>query len=94
MAGETQWIGWDAVAKQIRSWVFDSTGSISEAAWTRDGNRLISKTSTNLSDGKRTTMVNIVTRLDADHMTWQSTSRSVDGKPLPDTDLVKLQRVR
>jgi uncharacterized protein (TIGR02246 family) len=94
VAGGTQWIGWDAPAKQIRSWVFDSTGSISEAAWTRDGNRLISKTKVSLSDGKQATMVNIVTRIDADHLTWQSTSRAVDGKPLPDTDVVKLQRVR
>jgi uncharacterized protein (TIGR02246 family) len=94
VAGGTQWIGWDAVAKQIRSWVFDSTGSISEAAWARDGDRLISKTTTHLSDGKLAEMVNIVTRIDADHMTWQSTNRAVDGKRLPDTEVVKLQRVR
>jgi uncharacterized protein (TIGR02246 family) len=94
VAGGTQWIGWDAVTKQIRSWVFDSTGSISEASWSRDGNRLISKTTVSLRDGKRATMVNIVTRIDADHLTWQSTNRSLDGKTLPDAELVKLQRVR
>ena len=94
VAGGTQWIGWDAAAKQIRAWVFDSTGSISEAAWARDGDRLVSKTTTTLPDGKRAASVNIVTRVDPDHMTWQSTSRSVDGKQLPDTEVVKLQRVR
>jgi uncharacterized protein (TIGR02246 family) len=93
VAGGTQWIGWDAAAKQIRSWVFDSTGSISEAAWTRDGNRLISKTTTSLSDGKRASSVNIVTRIDADHMTLQFTSRTVDGKTLSYGEVVKLQRV-
>ncbi len=94
VAGGTQWIGWDAAGKQIRSWVFDSTGSISEAAWTREDNKLVSKTTTTLRDGKRAASVNIVVRLDPDHLTWQSTNRSVDGKPLPDTEVVKLQRVR
>jgi uncharacterized protein (TIGR02246 family) len=69
VAGGTQWIGWDAAGKQIRSWVFDSTGSISEAAWARDGDKLVSKTTTTLADGKRAASVNIVTRIDADHMT-------------------------
>jgi uncharacterized protein (TIGR02246 family) len=94
VAGGTQWIAWDAAAKSIRAWVFDSTGSISEAVWTRDGNRLTSKTTTTLPDGKRATSTNIVTRIDPNQLTWQSTNRSVDGKKLPDTEVMKLKRVQ
>ena len=39
MAG-MQIIGWDPVAKQIRSWIFDSDGGFSEGKWTRKGEPL------------------------------------------------------
>jgi hypothetical protein len=94
IAGGTQWIGWDGHAKQIRSWVFDSGGAISESVWSKNGNKLMSKTVTTMRDGKRVSATNVVTRVDADHVTWQSTNRSVDGKPLPDVPAVKLMRVR
>jgi uncharacterized protein (TIGR02246 family) len=94
VAGGTQWIAWDAAAKSIRAWVFDSTGSISEASWARDGNRLVSKTTTTLPDGKKATSSNIVTRIDDSHLTWQSTQRSVDGQSQPDSEPIKLKRVR
>jgi uncharacterized protein (TIGR02246 family) len=94
VAGGTQWIAWDAAAKSIRSWVFDSTGSISEATWRRDGDRLVSKTQTILPSGKTASMSTVVTRIDANHVTVQWTNRSVDGKPLADTKVVKLARVQ
>jgi uncharacterized protein (TIGR02246 family) len=94
VAGGTQWIAWDAASKSIRSWVFDSTGSISEATWARDGNRLTSSTTTTLPDGKRATATNIVTLVDPLHLSWQSTRRAVDGKELPDTEVVTLKRVQ
>jgi uncharacterized protein (TIGR02246 family) len=94
VAGGTQWIGWDGAAKGIRAWVFDSTGSISEASWVCDGKRLTSKTTITLPDGKKATLSNIVTRIDDDHFTWQSTERVVDGKTMPDSEVIKLKRVR
>lgn len=93
VAGGTQWIGWDATAKQIRSWTFDSSGGFGEGVWTQDGNRWTIKTTTNLRDGKKISAVNLVTRVDHHHLTWQSTKRSLDGKPLPDTEVVKMKRV-
>jgi uncharacterized protein (TIGR02246 family) len=94
VSGGTQWIGWDAAAKQIRSWTFDSNGGFTEAVWTRDGDRLVSKTNLTTPDGKKGSATNIVTLVDADHLTWQSTQRSLDGKSLPDTPVVKLKRAR
>src|SRR5262249_34318253 len=37
VVGGTQWIGWDAIDKQIRSSSFYSGGGFGEAVWTRDG---------------------------------------------------------
>jgi uncharacterized protein (TIGR02246 family) len=93
LVGGTLWIAWDPAAKGIRSWVFDSTGSISEASWLKNGNKLISKTTTTLPAGKRATSTTVLTRIDADHITVQWTRRAVEGKPLPDSKVVKLVRV-
>jgi uncharacterized protein (TIGR02246 family) len=93
MAGGTQWIAHDAAAKQIRSWMFDSSGAIGEGAWTRDGDRLVGKIVTTLTDGKKVSSTTILTRVDANHATWQSIQRSMDGQALPDTPPMKIKRV-
>src|SRR5262245_37083512 len=38
VVGGTQWIGWDAVDKKIRSWSFYSGGGNGQADWTKEGN--------------------------------------------------------
>jgi hypothetical protein len=45
-----------------------------------------------LPDGKKATATNIITHTDADTVTWQSTERKVDDKPLPDTKAITLKR--
>jgi uncharacterized protein (TIGR02246 family) len=92
--GGTQWIGWDAAAKHIRSWSFDTTGAFSEGVWTRDGDRLVSKTTRTLRDGKKLSATNVLTMADADHFTMKSIQRAVDGEALPDTEVVKMKRVK
>src|SRR5262245_17332458 len=77
LAGGTQWIGWDPLGKRIRSWTFDSDGGFGEGAWTRDGDRWTIKTTSVLRDGKKVSATNVVTRVDADTITWQSTDRTV-----------------
>ena len=39
----TQRIGWDPLARQIRSWEFDSEGGFGEGRWSRDGERWVVK---------------------------------------------------
>jgi uncharacterized protein (TIGR02246 family) len=93
VTGATQWVGWDAAEKCIRSWSFRSSGEFSEAVWTRDGDRLVSKSTTTTRDGKKASATTIMTMIDPDHFTWQSIQRSADGKSLPDTELVKMKRL-
>src|SRR5262245_38999963 len=94
VASGTQWIGWDPIEKRIRSWTFDSDGGFGEGSWTKDGDKLIIKTNTVLRDGKKVAATNIVTKIDADTITWQSKDRTLDGKPLPDIKEVKMKRVK
>jgi uncharacterized protein (TIGR02246 family) len=91
--GGTQWIGWDAIDKQIRSWSFYSGGGFGEAVWTKDGKKWSITTNARTADGKRVSATNVVTRTDDDHMTWQMTKLTVDGKSLPDPKPVKMKRV-
>jgi uncharacterized protein (TIGR02246 family) len=90
----TQMIGWDPAAKQIRSWTFESSGGFGEGTWARDGDKWVIKTSSTLRDGKRVLATNVVTRLDANTLNWQSVNRTVDGKALPDTKAVRMKRLK
>jgi uncharacterized protein (TIGR02246 family) len=92
VVGGTQWIGWDAIDKQIRSWSFYSGGGFGEAVWTKDGDKWALKTTARTAAGKKVTATNIVTKTDPDHMTWQMTKLTVDGESLPDPKPVKLKR--
>src|SRR5262249_54778271 len=82
VVGGTQWIGWDAVEKQIRSWSFYSRGGFGEAAWTKDGNTWALKTTARTADGKKAAATNIVTKTDEDHMTGQKTKLTVAGESM------------
>jgi uncharacterized protein (TIGR02246 family) len=88
----TQVIGWDPVRKQLRSWLFDSSGSFGEGTWSRDGDRWVVKVSSVLSTGEKASSVNIYTPVDADSFTWKSIGREVGGELLPNIDEVTVVR--
>jgi uncharacterized protein (TIGR02246 family) len=91
--GGTQWIGWDAIDKQIRSWSFYSGGGFGEAVWTKDGDKWSVKVTARTAEGKKVSATNVVSKADDNHMTWQMTGLTVDGKTLPDPAPVKMKRV-
>jgi uncharacterized protein (TIGR02246 family) len=93
VSGGTQWIGWDAIEKRIRSWTFYSGGGFGEGAWTKEGNDWVVKVSARTAAGNQVTATNIITKTDDDHMTWQLTKLTVDGKSMPDMPAVKMKRV-
>lgn len=87
-----QVVGWDPIAKQIRSWVFDSNGGYSDGKWKHKGNRWIVQQTGVLVDGGKTTSTNIFTYVDKDTCTWQSIDRTVDGEMQPNVDEVTIVR--
>ncbi|MBA4188851.1 MAG: hypothetical protein C0467_12710 [Planctomycetaceae bacterium] len=92
--GGTQWIGWDAIDKQVRSWSFYSGGGFGEGTWTKDGAKWTVKTTAKTADGKKVSLTNVLTKVDADHLTWQVTQLTVDGKVIPDGEPVKMKRAK
>ncbi len=93
VVGGTQWIGWDAVDKRIRSWSFYSGGGFGEAAWATDGPKWVTTVTARTADGKRVTATNTLTRTGADALTWQITRLTVDGQVRPDPAPLRLKRV-
>lgn len=92
MAG-MQIIGWDPIARQIRSWIFDSDGGFSEGKWTRKGDdRWFIQQEGTLPNGGRVSAVNVITRVDGDSFTWQSVNREMNGDILPNVDEVLVVR--
>ncbi|HEX5472498.1 MAG TPA: SgcJ/EcaC family oxidoreductase [Lacipirellulaceae bacterium] len=91
MAG-MQIVGWDPIAKQIHSWVFDSDGGFSEGKWTRKGNRWVIQQTGTLPDGSKSSAVNIIREIDNNSFKWQSVQRSAGGDILPDLEEVTIVR--
>ncbi|HEV3137491.1 MAG TPA: SgcJ/EcaC family oxidoreductase [Pirellulales bacterium] len=88
----SQRIGWDPLAKLIRSWVFDSEGGFGEGTYTRSGNQWFVKMTGVTRDGRLASATNIITNLGKDRMTWQSRDRTVGGEAVPDVEEVLVVR--
>ncbi|HSI84988.1 MAG: SgcJ/EcaC family oxidoreductase [Candidatus Methylacidiphilales bacterium] len=88
-------IGWDPVAKQIHSWNFQSSGGFGEGVWTlgKEDSWSVAITSV-LADGRKVTATNTLTRKNADTVVLQFKSQMLDGKALPDTEEITLERVK
>ncbi len=89
----TQRIGWDPVAKQFRSWEFDSEGGFGEGRWGRDGNRWVVKHTGTLPEGLTASATNVMVRERPDLVRWASTDRVVGDRPIPDDGPYALVRV-
>lgn len=81
----SQRIGWDPLAKQIRSWVFDSDGGFSEALWTQAGEQWIVKTSGVTRRGQAGSATNIYRQISRDRFSFESRDRTIGNQVLPHT---------
>jgi uncharacterized protein (TIGR02246 family) len=87
-----QIIGWDPAAKHIRSWVFDSDGGFGEGKWTKKGDRWYIQQTGILPDGRKSSAVHIITRIDDGTCTLQAVDRTVDGELLPNIEEVQITK--
>jgi uncharacterized protein (TIGR02246 family) len=88
----TMRIGWDAVNRQIRSWVFDSQGGHTEGFWVRDGAEWSVHARGNTIEGEVATAVNVYRRVDDDTIAWRSSERTLDGERIDDIPTVTIKR--
>ncbi len=87
-----QFIGWDPAEGVIRSWMFDSDGGFGAGVWTPEEDRWVVDFVQTLPDGRQASCTNIYIPVDADHYTWQSVNRVIDGEEL--TDLGEMNVIR
>ena len=87
-----QIVGWDAAAKRIRSWVFDSDGGFGEGVWSKKGQSWYIETNGTLPDGGKSSATNVITYVDENTFTWQSINRHANGELLPNVDEVIVVR--
>ena len=66
----SQRIGWDPLARQIRSWEFDSEGGFGEGRWSRDGDRWVIKHTGVRPEGTPASSTNIMLRERPDLVRW------------------------
>jgi uncharacterized protein (TIGR02246 family) len=72
-AGGSQRIGWDPLAGQIKSWIFDSQGVSGEGRWSSDGRRWLVEATHVTADGKRAKSSAIYAAGEDDTMIWEVT---------------------
>jgi uncharacterized protein (TIGR02246 family) len=91
MAG-MQVIGWDGADKTIRSWAFDSDGGFALGVWSKKGDQWFISNKGVLADGRKASMVNVMTPVDANSFTWQTIERTAGTELLPNIDEVLIVR--
>jgi uncharacterized protein (TIGR02246 family) len=79
----SQRIGWDPIAKRIRSWVFDSEGGFGESEWTPDGDTWVIKATGVRPDGKTASATNVLVPAGKDAYVWRSRDRIVGDEVSP-----------
>jgi uncharacterized protein (TIGR02246 family) len=70
-----QRIGWNPVAGQFRSWIFDSDGGFSEADWTQTDDAWVIKSAAVLPDGATGSVTLTLTPIDNNRYSIQGTDR-------------------
>jgi uncharacterized protein (TIGR02246 family) len=89
----SQRIGWDPLARQIRSWEFDSEGGFGDGRWSRDGERWVVKHTGVRPEGTPASATNIMARERPDLVRWVSTDRVIGTESIPDDQAYVLVRV-
>lgn len=71
----SQRIGWDPLAKRIRSWVFDTEGGFGEGVWASDGRTWIIKSTGVRPDGTPASSTSIIVPAGKDGYVWRVSDR-------------------
>jgi uncharacterized protein (TIGR02246 family) len=89
----TEIIAYDPTTKQIRSWMFDSDGTVTESTWTQQGKVWTVKAKGFLADGKKASATHTYTQVDDNTCTYASSNRDVGGQLQPNVPDVKMVRI-
>lgn len=88
-----QRVGWDPLAKQFRSWEFDSEGGYGEGRWGRDADRWIVKHTGVRPEGAAASSTHILVRERPDLVRWTSSDRMLGDALVSDREEYLMVRV-
>ena len=91
-SSQTQFIFYDPLFKRIRSWQYDWSGGYGEARWFKNGNDWEAQGCSVQPDGSTGSARYMFKKLDDNTFSWQSTSRRLLGRSLPDTPVLTAKR--
>ncbi len=91
MSGTTR-IGWDAVKKQFKSWIFDSHGGHFEGMWHRNDDAWIVKLHGSTARGETASSTSVYRVIDGDTIGWRSIDRIINGERQDDIDEIVIKR--
>ena len=89
----TQRIGWDPLARRVRSWEFDSEGGFGQGEWSRAGEKWVVKSTGVRPEGTTASATNVMLRERPDLVSWVSTDRIIGDQSVPDSETYVLVRV-
>ena len=89
----TQRIGWDPVARQFRSWEFDSEGGFGEGRWSHTGDVWVIKHTGTRPEGTTASATNSMARVRPDQIRWASTDRVIGDESIPGEETHVMVRV-
>ncbi len=89
----TQVLGIDPASGKLKSWTFESDGSIGTAEWVRTETGWLASVTATTADGEQVKAVTTIKPSSRDEFTYQTTERTVDGAKAPDVGPVKVTRV-
>lgn len=87
-----QIIGWDPNEEQIRSWLFDSSGSYVMGTWTQNEDSWTVNSVATLVGGGSGSSTSVFTPLEDGNYAWKKINRVVDGQIMPNVGEVIIQR--
>ena len=89
----TQRIGWDPQTRQIRSWIFDTSGGFGQAIWVPSGvDTWLCKAEGVSSEGESASATRRLSRISQDLAIWSSTDRILADEELPNVDVTMVRR--
>lgn len=88
----THRIGWDAMTKQFKSWVFDSQGGHAEGYWTQTEEAWVVKLSGVNSDGEAVSLTNSYRPVGPDSYAFTSTDRFSGSELQPDFSVLVVRK--
>lgn len=89
----TQIFGWDPLAKQIRTWTFNSDGSFGDGTVSRNGDEWMVKMNQVQSDGTLASGTTVITKIDDNTLQIHKIGESLDGEPVPSSDPITVVRI-